>query len=39
MDLSIRKNFTPIVNFVDFSKEKTENALYGPALIQSVQKK
>lgn len=34
MDLSIRDEFTDMIKFVDFSKSNTENALYGPAIIQ-----
>ena len=37
MDISIRDDFTPVVKFVDFNNEKTENALYKPALMQKTQ--
>jgi hypothetical protein len=37
MDLDIRKEFTPLAKFVDFNSMTTENALYGPAMIQKVQ--
>ena len=37
MDLEVRKEFTPMVKFVDFNSTTTENALYGPAMIQKVQ--
>ena len=37
MDLEVRKEFTPMVKFVDFNSSTTENALYGPAMIQKVQ--
>jgi hypothetical protein len=37
MDLEVRKEFTPMVKFVDFNSTTTENALYKPALIQKVQ--
>ena len=37
MDLEVRKEFTPMVKFVDFNSATTENALYGPAMIQKVQ--
>jgi hypothetical protein len=34
IDFDIRKIFT---NFVDFKNQKTENVLYGPALVQKIQ--
>lgn len=38
MDLSIRKDFTPWSEFIDFIKgEGLENELYGPALMQKKQ--
>lgn len=37
MDLEVRKEFTPYVKFVDFNSTTTENAMYGPAMIQKVQ--
>ena len=33
VDFDIRKIFT---NFVDFKNQKTENVLYGPALVQKI---
>ena len=39
MDLEIRDIFTPMVKFVDFRDQTTENALYGPAMIQKKQEK
>ena len=37
MDVSIRDDFTPVVKFVDFNNQNTENALYKPALMQKTQ--
>jgi hypothetical protein len=37
MDTEIRDQFTSYLNFVDFKKQDTENALYKPAMIQKVQ--
>jgi len=38
MDLDIRKQFTPYVKFIDFKNNlNTENALYGPAMMQRLQ--
>lgn len=39
MDLDIRKDFTPYVKFVDFTKNdgSLENQQYGPALMQKKQ--
>jgi len=31
MDVSVRKEFTNVLNFRDFNSMKHENALYGPA--------
>lgn len=37
MDVTIRDDFTPVVKFVDFNNQNTENARYGPALMQKTQ--